>query len=72
MYNLIKQQHQKRTFKLSLLRPKTLGKKSNMQTNTHLTNDMNVTYVVFMLLSTPKAGLLLVSNGTDLLGEAGI
>jgi hypothetical protein len=34
--------------------------------------DTTVTYIVFMLLSTPNAGLLLVSNGTDLLGEAGI
>jgi len=43
-----------------------------MQTNAQCTNDMNVTYIVFMLLSTPNTGLLLVSNGTDLLGEAGI
>jgi len=43
-----------------------------MQTNAQLTNDTHLTYIVFMLLSTPKAGLQLVSNGTDLLGEAGI
>ena len=68
MYNLIKAHHQQHTFKLSLLRLKISVKKTNGQ----LTNERNATYIVFMLLSTPKAGLLLVSNGTDFLGEAGI
>jgi hypothetical protein len=32
---------------------------------------INVTYMVFMLLSTPKEGLLLASNEPDFLWDAG-
>jgi len=35
-----------------------------------LENKRNVTYMVFMLLSTPKVGLPFASNGANLLWEA--